>query len=141
VILLIIVFPVCAPADITAPLINVLETSCAKIATPRSFVSDAINDFDGVYRVSLFRNKQKLAIRFTEESLTQHELVQQLIKLLTGLEKKGKIMGGESLFLRKLVWAGMPKTSFRKNSDSPQPYLPGFLFVVVQNLYLYRPPK
>lgn len=54
-----------------------------------SFVSDAINDFDGVYRVSLFRNKQKLAIRFTEESLTQHELVQQLIKLLTGLEKKG----------------------------------------------------
>ena len=54
-----------------------------------SFVSDAINDFDGVYRVNLFRNKQKLAIRFTEESLTQHELVQQLIKLLTGLEKKG----------------------------------------------------
>lgn len=54
-----------------------------------SFVADAINNFDGVYRVNLFRNKQKLAIRYTEESLTLQELVQQLIQLLTGLEKKG----------------------------------------------------
>ena len=28
-----------------------------------SFVSDAINDFDGVYRVNLFRNKQKKNIQ------------------------------------------------------------------------------
>jgi len=54
-----------------------------------SFVSDAINDFDGVYRVNLFRNKRKLAIRFTEESLSLQDLVQRLIKLLTDLEDKG----------------------------------------------------
>ncbi|GFO77496.1 hypothetical protein BPLS_P5973 [Bathymodiolus platifrons methanotrophic gill symbiont] len=54
-----------------------------------SFVSDAINDFDGVYRVNLFRNKQKLAIRFVEENLPFQELVQQLLTLLSDLEKKG----------------------------------------------------
>ena len=53
------------------------------------YVADAINEFDGVYRVNLFRNKHKLAIRYTEENLTLQELVQQLIKLLTDLEKKG----------------------------------------------------
>ncbi|GFO72388.1 hypothetical protein BJAS_P2591 [Bathymodiolus japonicus methanotrophic gill symbiont] len=54
-----------------------------------SFIANAINNFDGVYRVNLFRNKQKLSIRYTEENLTRQELVQQLIQLLTGLEKKG----------------------------------------------------
>ncbi|WP_428355284.1 hypothetical protein [Methyloprofundus sp.] len=54
-----------------------------------SFVADAINDFDGVYRVNLFRNKRKLAIRYTEEILSLQELDQQLFKLLTDLEKKG----------------------------------------------------
>lgn len=54
-----------------------------------SFVSDAINDFDGVYRVNLLRNKQKLAIRFVEENLPFQELVQQLLTLLSDLEKKG----------------------------------------------------
>ncbi|NOQ63500.1 MAG: hypothetical protein GQ582_03195 [Methyloprofundus sp.] len=52
-------------------------------------VSDEISQFSGVYRVNLFRNKQKLAIRFVEENITLTELVQQLIVLLTGLEKKG----------------------------------------------------
>ncbi|RLA21085.1 MAG: hypothetical protein DRQ62_09820 [Gammaproteobacteria bacterium] len=54
-----------------------------------SFVSDAISEFNGVYRVNLFRNKQKLSIRFTEESLSFQDLVQQLIALLTDQEKKG----------------------------------------------------
>ena len=54
-----------------------------------SFISDAINNFDGVYRVNLFRNKQKLSIRFIEENLSLQELVQQLITLLSDQEKKG----------------------------------------------------
>lgn len=54
-----------------------------------SFVSDAINDFDGVYRVNLFRNKHKLAIRYIDETLSFQELVQQLFSLLSDLEKKG----------------------------------------------------
>lgn len=54
-----------------------------------SFVSDAINNFEGVYRVNLYRNKQKLAIRFVEENISFQELAQQLISLLSDLEKKG----------------------------------------------------
>ncbi|OQK15933.1 hypothetical protein AU255_17285 [Methyloprofundus sedimenti] len=54
-----------------------------------SFVSDAIRDFEGVYRVNLFSNKRKLSIRFTEESVSLQELAKQLIELLTDLENKG----------------------------------------------------
>jgi len=54
-----------------------------------SFVSDAITELDGVYRVNLFRNKHKLAIRFVEENLPFEDLVKQLISLLSDLEKKG----------------------------------------------------
>jgi len=52
-------------------------------------ISDAIENIDGVYRVNLFRNKKKLAIRFIEESLSFQELTQQLIALLSDFEKKG----------------------------------------------------
>jgi len=54
-----------------------------------SYVSDAIHEFEGVYRVNLFRNKKKLAIRFVEENMSFHELNTQLLELLTSLEKKG----------------------------------------------------
>ena len=54
-----------------------------------SFISEAIENIDGVYRVNLFRNKKKLSIRYIEESLSLQELVQQIIPLFTDLDKKG----------------------------------------------------
>ncbi len=63
------------------------ECLCCDTVAP--VVSDAILQLDGVYRVNLFRNKQKLAIRFTEESLPFTELSQQLLTLITELENKG----------------------------------------------------
>jgi len=62
------------------------ERLCNKeVAT---FVSDAILQFEGVYRVNLFRNKKKLAIRFVEGNLSFHELSKQLLNLLIELEEK-----------------------------------------------------
>jgi len=52
-------------------------------------ISQALENIDGVYRVNLFRNKNKLSIRFVEESLPFQELSQQFISLLTDLDKKG----------------------------------------------------
>jgi hypothetical protein len=63
------------------------ECLCRDTVAP--IISDAILQFDGVYRVNLFRNKQKLAIRFTEESLSFAALSQQLLTLITDLENKG----------------------------------------------------
>ena len=63
------------------------ERLCSKEVAP--FISDAIENINGVYRVNLFRNKKKLSIRFVEESLPFQELTQQLISLLTDIEKKG----------------------------------------------------
>lgn len=63
------------------------ERLCSpEIAT---FVSDAIHQIDGVYQVNLYRNKKKLAIRFTDEILSFKDLTQQLLALLTDLENKG----------------------------------------------------
>ena len=56
------------------------------------FITDAINSFTAVYRVNLFRKKQKLAIHFTEENLPLKELVQQLNTLFSDLEKKGVLI-------------------------------------------------
>ncbi|NOQ15045.1 MAG: hypothetical protein GQ583_11285 [Methyloprofundus sp.] len=53
------------------------------------FVSDAIENIGGVYRVNLFRNKKKLSIRFIEENLSFQELAQQLFALLAEFDKKG----------------------------------------------------
>jgi len=62
------------------------ERLCSKeVAT---FVSDAILQFEGVYRVNLFRNKKKLSIRFIEDSLSFHELSKHLLNLLIELEEK-----------------------------------------------------
>ena len=83
------------------------ERLCSDEVAP--FVSDAIENIDGVYRVNLFRNKKKLSIRFIEESLTLQGLVQQLINLLTDLEKKG-------FFKAKLAPA---RTSSIKGSIKP----------------------
>lgn len=63
------------------------EYLCSDAVAP--YISDAIHQFEGVYRVNLFRNKKKLAIRFVEESISFHELSKQLLTLLIGLEKKG----------------------------------------------------
>ena len=63
------------------------ERLCSQEVAP--FISDAIKNINGVYRVNLFRNKKKLSIRFVEESLPFQELTQQLISLLTDIEKKG----------------------------------------------------
>ena len=67
------------------------ERLCSKEVAP--FISDAIENINGVYRVNLFRNKKKLSIRFVEESLPFQELAQQLISLLTDIEKKGFFKG------------------------------------------------
>ncbi len=66
------------------------ERLCNKeIAT---FVSDAILQFEGVYRVNLFRNKKKLAIRFVEETLSIHQLSKQLLHLFIELEEKSYLI-------------------------------------------------
>ncbi|NOR81719.1 MAG: hypothetical protein GQ529_12950 [Methyloprofundus sp.] len=62
------------------------ERLCSNEVAP--FISDAIENIDGVYRVNLFRNKKKLSIRFVEESLSFQELAKQLISLLSDLDKK-----------------------------------------------------
>ncbi len=58
----------------------------AEVAT---YISDAINHFEGVYRVKLFRKQRKLSIYFVAERLSFQELAQQLISLITELEAKG----------------------------------------------------
>ncbi len=63
------------------------ECLCRDTVAP--IVSNAILQIEGVYRVNLFRNKQKLAIRFTQESLSFTELSKQLLNIITELEKKG----------------------------------------------------
>lgn len=63
------------------------ERLCSNEVAPA--ITDAIKNIDGIYRVNLFRNKKKLSIRFTEESLSFQELAQQLIALLSTLDKKG----------------------------------------------------
>ena len=63
------------------------EYLCSNEVAP--FISDAIMNIEGVYRVNLFRNKKKLSIRFIEEQLSFQELAQQLITLLTNLDKEG----------------------------------------------------
>ncbi|NOR79561.1 MAG: hypothetical protein GQ529_01815 [Methyloprofundus sp.] len=62
------------------------ERLCSNEVAP--FISDTIENIDGVYRVNLFRNKKKLSIRFVEESLSFQELAKQLISLLSDLDKK-----------------------------------------------------
>jgi hypothetical protein len=99
-----------------------------------SFVSDAINDFDGVYRVSLFRNKQKLAIRFTEESLNFLEK-QLLMALPVVFCRANKAALYQLLFIKCVVYESRIILDLLLIQ---QPYLPGFLFVVVQNLYLKK---
>ncbi len=80
------------------------ERLCSpEIAT---FVSDAIQQIDGVYQVNLYRNKKKLAIRFVDEALPFQALVNQLLALLTDLENKG-------FFIPK---AKPTKTSLIKNT-------------------------
>ncbi|SCN47764.1 hypothetical protein BAZMOX_05068_2 [methanotrophic endosymbiont of Bathymodiolus azoricus (Menez Gwen)] len=79
------------------------ERLCSpEIAT---FVSDAISQIDGVYQVNLYRNKKKLAIRFTNETLSFKDLTQQLLTLFTDLEHK-------NFFVAK---ASPTKTAFIKN--------------------------
>jgi hypothetical protein len=51
-------------------------------------VTDGISDIDGVYRVKLYRNQQKLAIRFQESVCDFKSLAKQLFDLLTDLEAR-----------------------------------------------------
>jgi len=62
------------------------ERLCSNEVAP--FISDTIENIDGVYRVNLFRNKKKLSIRFVEEAISFEELAKQLTTLLSDLDKK-----------------------------------------------------
>ena len=53
------------------------------------FLDDTIMQIDGVYRVNLFRNKQKLSIRFIAETLELNDLIQQLFNVVSRAEEKG----------------------------------------------------
>lgn len=54
-------------------------------------VTDGISDIDGVYRVNLYRNQQKLAIRFQESVCDFKSLAKQLFDLLADLEARGAL--------------------------------------------------
>jgi len=54
-----------------------------------NFLNEAIHNIEGVYRVNLFKNKQKLSIRYIDESLSFQQLMQQLLDLIIDAEAKG----------------------------------------------------
>ena len=54
-----------------------------------NFFNDALLQINGVYRVNLFRNKQKLSIRFIAETLDFNDLIAQLFSLVTTAEEQG----------------------------------------------------
>ena len=54
-------------------------------------VTDGISGIDGVYRVNLYRNQQKLSIRFNEAVCDFKSLARQLFDLLTDLDIKGAL--------------------------------------------------
>ena len=54
-------------------------------------VTDGISGIDGVYRVNLYRNQQKLSIRFNEAVCDFKSLARQLFDLLTELDIKGAL--------------------------------------------------
>ena len=54
-------------------------------------VTDGISGIDGVYRVNLYRNQQKLSIRFNEAVCDFKSLARQLFDLLADLETKGAL--------------------------------------------------
>ena len=54
-------------------------------------LTDGISGIDGVYRVNLYRNQQKLSIRFNESFCDFKSLARQLFHLLAELEKKGAL--------------------------------------------------
>lgn len=54
-------------------------------------VTDGISGIDGVYRVNLYRNQQKLSIRFNEAVCDFKSLARQLFDLLTDLDTKGAL--------------------------------------------------
>jgi len=54
-----------------------------------SFLDKEIMQINGVYRVNLFRNKQKLAIRFTAETLDFNDLIQQIFSIVSIADEKG----------------------------------------------------
>ncbi len=54
-------------------------------------VTDGISGIDGVYRVNLYRNQQKLSIRFNETVCDFKSLARQLFDLLADLDTKGAL--------------------------------------------------
>jgi len=54
-------------------------------------VTDGISGIDGVYRVNLYRNQQKLSIRFNDAVCDFKSLARQLFDLLTDLDTKGAL--------------------------------------------------
>ncbi len=54
-------------------------------------VTDGISGIDGVYRVNLYRNQQKLSIRFNEAVCDFKSLARQLFDLLADLDTKGAL--------------------------------------------------
>jgi hypothetical protein len=54
-------------------------------------ITDCISSIEGVYRVSLYRNQQKLSIRFHESVCDFKSLAKQLFLLLTELQNNGSL--------------------------------------------------
>jgi hypothetical protein len=54
-------------------------------------ITDGITGIEGVYRVNLYRNQQKLSIRFDETACDFKSLAKQLFHLLADLEEKGDL--------------------------------------------------
>jgi hypothetical protein len=67
-----------------------------------NFLNHTILKINGVYRVNLFRNKQKLSIRFITETLEFNDLIQQLFRLISHAEEEGLLK---------------EKTAFKKTSS------------------------
>ncbi len=55
-------------------------------------LSDSIKGIAGVYRVNIYRNQQKLSIRFQESVCDFKTLARQLSQLLSYLEKNGALI-------------------------------------------------
>lgn len=74
-------------------------------ATIAKAITDGILAIEGVYRVNLYRNQQKLSIRFQESVCDFTSLARQLFQLLADLEKTGALEQPQSPETGRLaVW-------------------------------------
>ena len=75
-------------------------------------LTDGISGIDGVYRVNLYRNQQKLSIRFNESFCDFKSLARQLFHLLAELEKKGALT--PKLASKSALWKDKAKAKLEE---------------------------